>query len=157
MDPNCGVRIAGTAVDECRRQTSLSVCAGLGSPVEGTQEAICQVCASSCCVNNTSNSTCLPAMSMSPMRLSGASTRTWSTPTARPPRARGRHRCEPKATHWLPRVYRATCLSSLRRAGKSNAEQRHPGLLRPQPYNSNRPTERINGGLRHLRGSALGF
>ena len=85
------MQLDGIAVDECRRCIQQNITIGVCGPgISRTRHTKRYIPAHACLrsVSNSSHSTCLPAMSMSPLRSSGASTRTWLIPTTSLPHAR---------------------------------------------------------------------
>ncbi|GAA2436310.1 hypothetical protein GCM10009856_54250 [Mycolicibacterium llatzerense] len=87
MDPFHVVRLAGEALDKCRRRIQLARCGHRGrktDPLYAARRTLCTP-GRTCSPTNSRPASwpCSPTMPTSRSRPPGASTRTWSPPTAR--------------------------------------------------------------------------
>ena len=159
MDPFHAVRLAGDALDECRRRVQLDTCGHRGRKTDPLYRAR-RILHTGAELLTDKQKTRLQALFAVDAHVEVEA--TWNTyqqmvsAYREPDRAKGRtmmHTLITSLSHGVPATLREIIKLGRtlnRRAADILAYFDHPGT-------SNGPTEAINGRLEHLRGSALGF
>ena len=160
MDPFHVVHLAGDALDECRRRTGQELHHRRGRAADpSTMPAVYSTPDPACSphANNSGSSTCSPAIAASPSRSHGASTRTLPGAYRDPNKIHGKALMQTDIDRLSDaRVPRS--LTEIITLGRT-LKRRSRDILTyfDHPHTTGAPTETINGRLKHLRGSALGF